>query len=92
MGSIVVITSKLARCAAAARLDFGEVEDVVDDVEESIAGAADGFSVLGLLCGESGGEKEIGHADHAVHRGADLVTHVGQEFALHAGDFNGLLA
>ena len=24
----------------------------------------------------------VGHADHAVHRRADLVAHIGQEFAL----------
>ena len=29
-------------------------------------------------------EQQLGHAEHAVHRGADLVAHVGQELALGA--------
>ena len=38
--------------------------------------------VLPLLGGQLGVERELGHAEDAVHRGADLVAHVGQELAL----------
>ena len=31
---------------------------------------------------ELGIEHQLGHADDAVHRGANLVAHVGEEFAL----------
>jgi hypothetical protein len=35
-------------------------------------------------------EQEAGHADDAVHRGADLVAHVGEEFGFRtAGSFGG---
>ena len=48
--------------------------------------------VLALLGGEVGVEHELGHADDAVHRRADLVAHVGQELALRAvGRLGGLL-
>ena len=48
--------------------------------------------VLALLGGELGVERQLGHADDAVHRRADLVAHVGQELALGpAGGLGGLL-
>ena len=37
-------------------------------------------------------ERQFGHADDAVHGGADFMAHVGQEFALGAvGGFGGFL-
>jgi hypothetical protein len=68
----------------APRLDLGEVEDVVDDLEEDPARAVDDLRVLPLLGSEVGVEEEAGHADDPVHRGADLVAHVGQEVGLQA--------
>ena len=38
--------------------------------------------VLALLGGELGVERQLGHADDAVHRRADLVAHVGEKLAL----------
>ena len=40
--------------------------------------------VVALLIGQLGVERQLGHADDAVHRRADLVAHVGQELALRA--------
>ena len=40
--------------------------------------------VLALFGGELGIEHQPEHADHAIQRGANLVTHVGQELALGA--------
>ncbi len=71
-------------------LDFGEIEDVVDDGEEGLAGLADGVDGVALVGGEGGVEEEAGHADDAVHRGADLVRHGGEEVALGAGGGVGL--
>ncbi len=41
---------------------------------------------------EAGVERQLGHADDPVHRGTDLVAHVGQEFALRAAGFHRLVA
>ncbi len=65
-------------------LDLGEVEDVVDDGEKRLARAAYRLHVAHLLLGETGAEEELGHAEHPVHRGPDLVAHLGQEVGLGA--------
>jgi len=68
-----------------ARFDFGEIEDVVDDGQQGVGAGADGFREVALLGGERGAEEELGHADDAVHGGADLVAHGGEKFALGLG-------
>ena len=73
-----------------ARLDLGEVEDVVDDGEKSLAGGADRGEVVALLRLQRRLQQEAGHADDAVHRRADLVRHGGEELALGAGGGVGL--
>ena len=65
-----------------ARLDLGEVEDVVEDREERLAARPDGLRVAPLLESEVGIEEDLHHPEHAVHRGANLVAHVGEELAL----------
>ena len=65
-----------------ARLDLGEVQDVVDHPEQRFGRGANGLGEFPLLRGQLGVQDEIGHADHAVHRRADLVTHVRQELGL----------
>ena len=60
-------------------LDLRKVEDVVDDGEQGLARAVDGFGVVALLARELGVQQERGHADHAVHRRPDLVAHRRQE-------------
>ena len=65
-----------------ARLDLGEVEDVVDHGEQRVAALPHDLRVLALLVGQRGVEEQSAHADHRVHRGADLVAHGGQEGAL----------
>ena len=69
----------------AARLDLREVEDVVDDREQALAAAADRVDAGALVPGERRLQQERGHPDHPVHRGADLVAHVGEELGLRAG-------
>ncbi len=67
-----------------AGLHLGEVEDVVDDRHQRLAGATHGLRESLLLRRQAGVEQQLRHADHAVHRRADLVAHVGQELGLHA--------
>ena len=66
-------------------LDLRQVEDVVDETEQMLAGIAD---VLGefllLLVHRAGhsGEHHFREADDGVERRAQLMRHVGQELAL----------
>ena len=73
-------------------LDLREVQDVVDDRQQRFAADADRVDEVALLLGERRIEQQAGHADHAVHRRAHLMTHVGEELAarLH-GRFRQLL-
>src|SRR5436190_301879 len=66
----------------AAGLDLREVEDVVDDPEQSLATAGDHRRVVALLGIEPGPLEQPAHADDRVHRRADLVAHRSQERAL----------
>ncbi len=75
-----------------AGLDLGKIEDVVDDHQEVLARALDQGGVVALGFGERGRQQHLGHPEHAVHRGADLVAHGGQECALGAArGFGGIL-
>ena len=65
-----------------AGLDLREVEDVVDDRQQRVAGVADGRGEVALLVVERRVEQQAAHADHGVHRRADLVAHRRQERAL----------
>ncbi len=66
------------------RVDLGEVEDFVDDPEESLRGREHHPSVAPLVRCQIGIQEQLGHPDHPVHRGADLMAHIGQELALRA--------
>ena len=66
-----------------ARLDLGEIENVVDDDEERFAADPHGAGEFALLGRQVGHQQQVGHADDAVHRRANFVAHVGQELALH---------
>ena len=77
-----------------AGFDFGEVQDVVDDAQQVLAGGLDFAQVIELLRAEFGFEHQVGHAQHRVHGGADFVAHVGQKVGFGAvggfGRFFGL--
>jgi hypothetical protein len=60
----------------------GQIEDVVDDREESLPGFVDGIDVVALLLAERRLEQHAGHADNRVHRFADLVAHGGEKQGL----------
>ena len=74
-----------------ARLHLREVEDVVDDGDQRLARFPRGLGVIELLAVELGVEQEIDHAEHAVHRRADLVAHGGEELGLRLAGELGLL-
>ncbi len=65
-----------------ARLDLGKIEDVVDDAQQVLARVVDLVQVAAQLRVGVRLQRQVGHADDAVHRGADLVAHVRQEVAL----------
>ena len=65
-----------------AGLDLREVEDVVDDREEGVAGGPDRVDVVALLGVERRVGEEPAHPDDRVHRRPDLVAHRGEERAL----------
>ena len=65
-----------------AGLDLGEVEQVVDHLQQGVGRGLDDRQVLPLLGGQRRVEGELGHAEDGVHGGADLVADVGQELVL----------
>ena len=74
-GEIAVFQLQLAG------LDLRNVEDVVDDRQQVLAGCVDLAQPLGLAC-RGLGAQQVGEAEDGVHRRADFVRHVAQEGAL----------
>ena len=65
-----------------ARLDLRKVENVVDDGEQALAGARNHFRVATRARRQFSRGEKLRHHEHAVHRRANFVAHVGQERAL----------
>ena len=65
-----------------ARLDARQVERIVDQVQQVVAGALDRLDLLALPRREFRSLQQFGHAEHAGHRGADLVAEHRQEATL----------
>ncbi len=63
-------------------LDLREVEDVVDDRQQRLAAVADRRRHVALVVGQQRVEQHAAHADHPVHRRADLVAHRREERTL----------
>ena len=63
-------------------LDLGKIENVIDDVQQRLRRIVDGVEHAPLLGRQGRLHQDIDHADHAVHRGTNLVAHVGQERCL----------
>ena len=62
-----------------AGLDFGKVEDVVDDGKQTFRRAFQGRHVFALLSVERGFQQQSAHPQNAVHGGADFMADVGDE-------------
>ena len=67
-----------------AGLDLREIEDVVDDPEQRSGRVVDLVHVVALACRQLGLERQVGHTENRIHRGSDLVAHVGEEHRLGA--------
>jgi hypothetical protein len=68
-----------------AGLDLGDVENVVDQVEQVVAGRVDRLGELDLLGAEVAFgvlRQQLGQDQRAVQRRAQFVGHVGEEFGL----------
>ena len=76
-----------------AGLDLGEVEHVVDEAQQVLAGLVHRIGEAALLRVQRRVVQQLGHAEDAVHRRANLVTHGGEELALAStGRFGGFLS
>jgi len=65
------------------RLKLGEVEDVIDEHEQSVRRGGNGVQVFLLLVwGNAAFAEEFGELDDGVQRGADLVADAGDEETL----------
>ncbi len=73
-----------------AHFDFGEIEDIVDDVQQGISRLFNVSHVIVLRSGQLCGQGQLGHADDAVEGGAYLMAHVGKEAAFRGGRGLGL--
>ncbi|MCW0415775.1 hypothetical protein NB689_001529 [Xanthomonas sacchari] len=65
-----------------ASLDLGVVEDVVEQAQQRLAGLLRLAHVVVLARVQRGALQQLQHAQHRVHRRADLVAHVGHERGL----------
>ena len=63
-------------------IDFGEIQDLVDDGEQIFGRVFDHRNVFMLLAPHIPLLKEFCHTVDRIHRGTDLVAHVGQEIRL----------
>jgi hypothetical protein len=75
-----------------AGLDLGQVEDVVDDREQGEPGTLEALGEPPLVVVEVGAQQQLVEPDDAVHRGADLMAHRGQELRLQPGRLHRLVA
>ena len=71
-----------------AGFNLGNVEDVVDHVQQVFAGCLYLIQALGLGRADAGALEQAGHAEDGIHRRTNLVAHVGKKRAL--GDAGGL--
>ncbi len=62
-----------------ARFDLGEIEDVIDQLQQAFGTALRHGGEFALGIGELGVKQQVEHADYAIHRRPDFVAHIGQE-------------
>ncbi len=76
-----------------ASLDLGQIEDVIDQAQEVLAGGADHLDALPAALGELlHALEDLGITEDAVEGRSELVAHAGEEIALGlAGFIGGLL-
>ena len=62
--------------------DLGQVQDVVDDDQQGLTRIGNVAGKSALFGVQWGVQQQVGHAQHTVHGGTDLVRHIGQKLAL----------
>ena len=62
-----------------ARFDLGQIEDIVQERQQGFAGTLNGFDAAALFVGKRAVVEQSRHAENAVHRGPDLMTHAREE-------------
>ena len=67
-----------------ARFDLGKIQNIVEQQQQRIGRRRHHREVIALLRRQVGVAQQFAHADDAVHRGADFVTHVGEKLAFGA--------
>ena len=72
------------------RLDFREIENIVDDAEQRGPRAVDFGDIVALLGRQIGFQAKMRQADDGIHGGPDFMAHIGQEHALGLGRRLGL--
>ena len=75
-----------------AGFNLGKIEDIVDDLQQRLAGGGDAPHVIALFFIQVGLQHQVRQPQHAAHGGADLVAHDGQEITLGAVGIIGLIA
>ena len=73
------------------RLNFGEIEDIIDNAQQRIRTSANYFGIITLLSCQFGIQQQAGHANHAVQGCAYLVARICQKLTLCFAGFQGLL-
>ena len=77
------------------RLDLRQVENLIDEVEEMLAGAMDAAERLGGLFRPKTrriADHHVGQPDDGIQRRAQLMAHIGEETRLGAAHCFGLIA
>ena len=64
------------------RLNFREVENIIDELEQGLCTLLNRMAVLTLLLVELGLQQQLIHADNAIHGRTDFVAHIGEKLAL----------
>jgi hypothetical protein len=57
--------------------DLGIVQNVIDDDQQRLTRRADRLGKETLIFGQSGVAQQFRHADHAIHRRANLMRYIG---------------
>ena len=65
-------------------LDAGEIEDVVEDAQQTVARGTDALQHVTLADAPGLALQQLGHAEDGIEGGANLMAHVGQEGGLGA--------
>ena len=60
-------------------LNFGKIKNIINQRQKRLSADTDGVDIFALFGREIGFSQQTCHTDNAVHRGSDLMTHVGEE-------------